>query len=662
MHMKTKKVPAFILTALISLAALVHTPTAMAASTDRVTWQGKEWYVHGVNMPWVSWGCDFGSDCSWSAGVKSSSVQNQIRPKFQQLKDANTHIVRWWLFPGEPRKNENNVMIMTDANNNPTGIHQGVYDDIDAALVLAEEYDLYYNFTIFSGPAAIPQDWINDASKRQKLATVLGTLFAKYKDHPRIISWESFNEPEWDLWNNKANTENTKDLVRKILVAQRSNTNALTSIGPATIQMDMWTGFDFDFISPHWYDPMASYWDARQTTAAQLQQQYNLDIPIVLGEIYAGSDINPLQRYEDLRTKGYAGSWGWSLFAENTQDKMQIDMTALSTFGKKYADNGPKRGGTVGVTPTNVPSTAPTATRVPTKAPSNAPTQVPSKAPTATPAISGVPITENYRSSAMAEPSIVSPGNKTTITADVTSKNASTVLIDIEVYSATGAKVHQAYVTNQTFSEQQRKRITTEWAVPSTLAEGQYIIKVGVFSNDWSQLYNWNNTAGTVQIKKTVGPTSQPTPTKALTVTPTRIPSPAKTATPTVSQRQILVYAFGYPSNGVYPTMVISINGLKVKTVLNVRDDLVTPVSYMHTSDLKPGDKIRVAFTNDYNGGVNNDRNLKIDKMMVQGITYQSEDPAVYSVGSYNGTKGCKTGYALAEQLNCNGYFEYILR
>ena len=70
--------------------------------------------------------------------------------------------------------------------------------------------------------------------------------------------------------------------------------------------------------------------------------------------------------------------------------------------------------------------------------------------------------------------------------------------------------------------------------------------------------------------------------------------------------------------------------------------------------------QIRLAFTNDYwNSKTGEDRNVMVDKISINGKTYETEQTSVYAVGSGMPLKSCGTGYNSSEVLNCNGYFEY---
>jgi hypothetical protein len=536
---------------LITILASFSAPPASAAAPNTVTWNGNDWHLHGVNMAWVNWGCDFGSDCNWVGGVASQGIKDRIRPRFQQMKAAYMHVVRWWMFPGNPSTNEmGNRMILMDANKKPTGIDPGVYADIDAALQLAEEYDIYYNFTLFSSPSSLPAEWRDNATNRQALADVLGQMFARYKDNPRIMAWETFNEPEWEIfWDNQTDLRNnTVDLTKRIIEKQRVTTPALVNIGPAWVQFDVWrnAGIVPDFYSPHYYDGMQNQYGRRDNafsvTADQLRDEYGVDVPIVLGEAYVGTDGNPSFKYEEARRRGYAGVWGWSLFPESTSDGMSIDWPAADAFGAKYSDIGPKSGSTpVSPSPTRTPTpsgTNPTATRTPTPAAASpTATRTPTPAPS-----SGTPVptlTAQFLTSASPVPGTAAPGQSVNLNVSVQSRNAGSFLVDVEVYDSANTKRFQQFYTAQSFSAQQVRTYPTAWTLPANLPEGTYWVRVGIFSNDWSQLYSWNNGAGSLVVKQgvpvaTSTPTRTPTPVPP-TATPTRVPPTATPVPPTAT-------------------------------------------------------------------------------------------------------------------------------
>ena len=68
---------------------------------------------------------------------------------------------------------------------------------------------------------------------------------------------------------------------------------------------------------------------------------------------------------------------------------------------------------------------------------------------------------------------------------------------------------------------------------------------------------------------------------------------------------------------------------------------------------------VRVRFTNDLfdpDNGI--DRNLRVDFISVDGTVYQSEDPSVFSTGTWQ-PGGIQPGFRQSEYLHGNGYFQY---
>jgi hypothetical protein len=261
-------------------------------------------------------------------------------------------------------------------------LNPSIYADFDAALVLAEEFDLYYNFVLFSSATDIPNSWVTNSTHRSKLATVLGELFDRYKNNPRVMSWEIFNEPEFQIWGGQIQQAHVVATVNAISDSVHANSNALTTVGGAMLDgLSMWTNTSLDYYSPHWYDYMDSGgWCARCTDYEEVKNRFGLQRPVIIGELYIGTDTDALQRFNDFYNKGYAGAWPWSLFPERTNDRLGIDFNAAQTFAQSKNDIGPKA--VTNITPTNTPVPQATATNTPPPQPS--PTNTPIPQPTAT--------------------------------------------------------------------------------------------------------------------------------------------------------------------------------------------------------------------------------------------------------------------------------------
>lgn len=332
-------------------------PPASALSTgSRITWQGHDWFLQGANVPWVNFACDFG--CNAKSGVTAPDVTAALNAKFQQAQAGGLHTIRWWVFEGDAWQ------ITRDAAGGPKEINPAVYADFDAALQMAQTYDLYFDFVLFSAPTAIPHSWITDTPTRQQLAQVLGTLIAHYRDNPRVMTWEVFNEPEWDVMNNKINADAVQATVRAVADSVHANSHAYVTVGSALMsQLPMMVGQHLDYYQVHWYDPMKGADCARCTDYATVQRTYNLDAPLVIGELYAPASVDAGQRLADLYAKGYAGAWPWSLFSDRTGDKYSVDLNAEMAFSHQHADLGP-----VAIEPPTAPapaSAAPEATAPP---------------------------------------------------------------------------------------------------------------------------------------------------------------------------------------------------------------------------------------------------------------------------------------------------------
>jgi hypothetical protein len=105
-----------------------------------------------------------------------------------------------------------------------------------------------------------------------------------------------------------------------------------------------------------------------------------------------------------------------------------------------------------------------------------------------------------YSSSAAIWPAIPLPGDTLMLNASVSSRLASEVLVDVELYDPAGQKLAQRYVDKQTFPAGGSRRYSAAWPLPGRLEAGVYTVKIGVFAPGWGGLLNWNDGAARVTI------------------------------------------------------------------------------------------------------------------------------------------------------------------
>ncbi|HEY8171552.1 MAG TPA: hypothetical protein VIH21_00570, partial [Dehalococcoidia bacterium] len=118
----------------------------------------------------------------------------------------------------------------------------------------------------------------------------------------------------------------------------------------------------------------------------------------------------------------------------------------------------------------------------------------PPAAPTATPAGPTMTVT------GVASTPEVPVGSTIWLLPGVISATKRSVLVDVEVYCPTGARVFQRYYDNQSLAAGVVKRYMAGWNVPANAAKGTYTMKIGIFTPGWGSLLLWTNSVVTFNV------------------------------------------------------------------------------------------------------------------------------------------------------------------
>jgi hypothetical protein len=65
---------------------------------NRLRLGNNNWYILGVNYPWLNYGHDFGTTAWGHDGVSSSHSKKTVASDFAYLQNQGAHVVRWFLF------------------------------------------------------------------------------------------------------------------------------------------------------------------------------------------------------------------------------------------------------------------------------------------------------------------------------------------------------------------------------------------------------------------------------------------------------------------------------------------------------------------------------------------------------------------------------------
>jgi hypothetical protein len=320
----------------------------MCPSPTGVTWQCERRFMYGLNFAWQSFGGDFGGYGNQRGVAQNTSA---INTKLTNWASNGVNVIRWWVWP-DFRGNG-----VAFSGTNPTGLGSTTLADLEAALTLANQHDVYLMLTLFSfdgfKSAAMKANmsvFATDAARRQALVTNVIRPFARAAqaspNSRRLIAWDVINEPEWAVTGAGIGGDQAFDpqdnmqlvthaqmntLLADVITGLRAESSALITVGAAAMKWkNAWLGLDLDFYQFHIYDwVQTGGWPYNRTPS-----QYGVaGKPVVMGEFppagLSGANFRTIVDY--WYGNGYAGALPWQ------DGSYTINFPNLKSFADAHA-------------------------------------------------------------------------------------------------------------------------------------------------------------------------------------------------------------------------------------------------------------------------------------------------------------------------------------
>lgn len=291
----------------------------------------------GANLPWITYGCDFGAN-AWrpDGGISQPAQREMLTNYFRELSKSDIRVVRWFMFC------DGRAGLHFDREN--VSLDSYVFPDADAALEIAGHFGIRIMFVLFDFHWFFPAKskgnvqmggrgkYITDTGLRLRLLeNVVQPILHRYGQHPAIHSWDVFNEPEWVLLGIGSVNPMASTSLRKFRSFVEDVVNLIhnETAHPATLGLAWRSSLSrfedclLDFEQVHWYDIQG---DALWTL---LERQ----TPVILGEFpTSGSRFEVAEILRHAHHAGFAGALAWSARDTVTLSSFASFVAGLTQF------------------------------------------------------------------------------------------------------------------------------------------------------------------------------------------------------------------------------------------------------------------------------------------------------------------------------------------
>lgn len=352
--LRTEPAAPFSPTRVVASAAAVRAPgDALALSTgpkQQLPFSPDKFWL-GANLPWLSYGLDFGAN-AWQkeGGLATPKQAAKLDAELAKLAAAGVNNVRWFMLT------DGRAGLLFAADGTPLGVDKHLFADIDAAIAAARKHGVKITFSLLDFHWGHPKkisggvqvgghaDVLSDPVKRQALIDhVLTPIFKRYAHEPAIESWEIMNEPEWITrglgnwkpWQDGVWPWDMRTFLKDATAAAHTVADQPVTVGSASARtLSLVKGLGLDYYQAHWYD-----WFDKGSRLDRPVEDLKLDKPLVLGEFPSkGSKKEPGAILEIAKKNGYAGAFAWSVGATDSASNGPAVIAAHQAFEKAHSE------------------------------------------------------------------------------------------------------------------------------------------------------------------------------------------------------------------------------------------------------------------------------------------------------------------------------------
>lgn len=300
---------------------------AEAGSSGTIPWKCGNYYLYGINYPWLTYGTDFGN-----GGFGHLANPTQVKADMATFAGVGGHVLRWWLWV-DARYDP-----LFGTNGQATGFDSQFFSDVDTEFQYAADNHIYLDVTLFDtsvldaaqttngvqegGHAGLVTDaTIQQSFLDNALEPFLQHVAASpYKDY--VLAYDIMNEPERLLpggWGPSADFVTVSQMQTFVKNSasyiHMYGGGALATVGSAA---KTWMGLGLDFYCAH-YNSGPN--EPSGLTPPPPYSSLGLDKPVVVEE-FTTADVsfgmNDTAQWSaewwlnTLYQQGYAGAIGWA--------------------------------------------------------------------------------------------------------------------------------------------------------------------------------------------------------------------------------------------------------------------------------------------------------------------------------------------------------------